>query len=165
MARLAILEHPDPRLRQASQRVDDFGSDTRQLVDDLLETLYATSGVGLSAPQVGVLRQVIVMDHSEARDRPEVIINPELVARTAYGFVQERCLSVPGVAATIVRATEIRVRYQDTDGELLERDVSGMPAVCLLHEMDHLEGRLFIDRLSALRRLGLRLSGKLKRAS
>ena len=159
-----IIELPDSRLRETARTVDDFES-VKDLANDLLDTLYATEGVGLSAPQIGVCARVIVLDFSGGRDAPEVVVNPELIARSAYGFVQESCLSVPGVTARVVRATEVRVRHQTVDGEVVEREFSGIPAVCIQHEMDHLEGKLFIDRLGPLRRLKLRLTGAWPKAS
>jgi peptide deformylase len=147
MARLAILEHPDPRLRQSSARVLTFDSTFQRRVDDLLETLHASGGIGLSAPQTGVLQRLAVADLSGDASDPQVYVNPEILARSATGFVEESCLSVPGVVASVMRATRVRVRAQDRHGEPFERDLEGMHAVCLQHEIDHLDGILFIDRL------------------
>ncbi len=156
MARLTILEHPDPRLRMESHAVLAFDGSLARLVDDLFETLYATSGIGLSAPQAGVLQQVVVADLSDDASAPEVYVNPELLSRAGLGLVEESCLSVPGVVGNVIRAARIRIRAHDRAGEMFERDLEGMHAVCLQHEMDHLKGKLFIDRLSIFRRLRMR---------
>jgi len=156
MAVLAILEHPDPRLREVSAPVETVDAAVGRLADDLLETLYATSGIGLSAPQTGALRRVLVMDLSGNASDPQVFINPEILYRTAFGIVEESCLSVPGVTGNVWRATKIKIRAQDRTGQIIERDLDGMHAVCLQHEVDHLEGKLFIDRLWFFRRLMLK---------
>lgn len=156
MAQRDILEYPDPRLNLPTNPVTAFDDDLGQLIDDLLETLYATNAVGLSAPQVNDRRAVLVLDLSGDASAPQVYINPEILAKTAWGLVEESCLSVPGVVGNVVRATEIRVRAQDRAGETFERDLTGMDAVCLQHEMDHLAGKLFIERLSFFRRLRIR---------
>lgn len=153
---LAILEHPDPRLRQPSAPVDVFDTEVAQLADDLLETLYATSGIGLSAPQTGAHRRVLVMDLSGNASDPQVFVNPEILSRAAFGIVEESCLSVPGVTGNVWRATKIKIRAQDRTGLAFERDLDGMQAVCLQHEVDHLDGKLFIDRLWFFRRLMLK---------
>lgn len=157
MAERPILEYPDPRLRERSAPVASFDATVDRLVDDLFDTLYATSGIGLSAPQLGALQRVLVMDHSGNATAPEVYINPELLQRAAIGIVEESCLSVPGVTGNVFRATRARVRAQDRTGAVFECDLEGMPAVCLQHEIDHLEGKLFIDRLMPWRRLLFRL--------
>lgn len=156
MARLAILEYPDPRLHEAAAPVVAFDAALAGLIDDLFETLYATSGIGLSAPQVGVLRQVSVMDLSADRNEPQVFVNPEITARARWGLVEESCLSVPGVVANVVRATRVTVHASDRAGEAFERALEDMHAVCIQHEADHLAGKLFIDRLSLPRRLHAR---------
>lgn len=158
MARLTILEHPDPRLRLHAEPVTRFDTGLAQLVDDLLETLYASEAIGLCAQQANDLRQVIVMDLSGNASAPQVYINPEILAGSRLGMVEESCLSVPGVSASVARNTQIRVRAQDRAGDYFERDLEGMDAVCLQHEMDHLVGTLFVDRLSWLRRQFLRWS-------
>jgi len=156
MARLAILEHPDPRLRRRAAPVDAVDEGVRRLVDDLLETLYATNGIGLAATQVGVHRQVVVIDVSGTRNQPQVYINPQVLAGSAPGLVEESCLSVPGVVAQVQRATRLRVRHLDREGRAHERTLEMLPAVCLQHELDHLQGKLLVDRLSWLARLRLR---------
>jgi peptide deformylase len=157
MAKLPILEYPDPRLRMRSEPVTRFDQDLERLVDDLFETLYETTGIALSAPQAGDLRQVLVIDLSGKKaSEPQIYINPEILASAVPGIVEESCLSVPGVVGNVVRATQLRVRAQDASGAAFERDLEGMHAVCLQHEMDHLVGRLFVDRLSLFRRLRVR---------
>ena len=156
MAQRDILEYPDPRLNLPTHPVTAFDDDLGRLIDDLLETLYATKAVGLSAPQINDRRAVLVLDLSDDASAPQVYINPEILAKAAWGLVEESCLSVPGVVGNVVRATEIRVRAQDRTGETFERDLTGMDAVCLQHELDHLAGKLFIERLSIFRRLRIR---------
>lgn len=158
MACLSILEYPDPRLRLRSTPVRVFDPDLARLVDDLFETLYSTTGIGLSAPQAGDHRQVLVMDLSGNASAPEVYINPQILTRSVPGLVEESCLSLPGVVGNLVRATRLRVRAHDRSGRVFERDLEGMHAVCLQHEMDHLNGKLFVDRLSLLRRLQARVA-------
>jgi peptide deformylase len=157
MAGLTILEHPDARLRTPGAPVTVFDAELARLVGDLLDTLEAAGGIGLSAPQVGDLRRVSVMDLEGDRAAPEVFVNPEIVARRRWGVVEESCLSVPGVVGNVLRATRVRVRAVDPAGEPFERELEDMHAVCLQHELDHLNGKLFIERLSPLRRLRLRL--------
>jgi peptide deformylase len=153
MARLPILEYPDPRLRLKSQRVEIFDGALARLIDDLFDTLYASGGIGLAAPQVNVPRQVVVLDISGNASGPALFINPVILADAVPGMVEESCLSVPGVVGDVPRATHVRVRAQARDGQVFERDLDGLLAVCLQHEMDHLRGRLFIDHLSMVRRL------------
>jgi len=157
MARLPILEYPDPRLRLRSEPVHAFDVGLARLVEDLLDTLYSTTGIGLSAPQAGDQRQVLVMDLSGSASAPQVFINPEVLASTVPALVEESCLSVPGVVGNVVRATQVRVRAHDLSGDAFEKDLDGMHAVCLQHEMDHLTGKLFIDHLSLFRRLRVRV--------
>jgi len=152
MTKLAILEYPDPRLRKTAQRVESVDDAVRQLVADLLETMYAAKGVGLAATQVDVHRRVIVLDVSEERNQPMVFINPELVKTEGRGAGEEGCLSVPDVFDKVQRATHIRVRALGSDGKPFEMDADGLLAVCIQHEMDHLEGKLFVDYLSELKR-------------
>jgi peptide deformylase len=163
MARLQILEYPDPRLRLHSEPVTDFDEGLSQLVDDLIETLHATKAIGLSAPQADVRREILVTDLSEDGSAPQVYINPEILSRSAPGFVEESCLSVPGIVTNVLRHTQVRVRAQDQSGETFERDLQGMDAVVLQHEMDHLVGKLLVDRLSFFRRWRLRAAEKKRR--
>jgi peptide deformylase len=160
MALLPILEYPDPRLRLRSKPVTAFGADLGHLIDDLFETLYSTTGIGLSAPQAGVHRQVLVMDLSGRASSPHVYVNPQVLASAVPALVEESCLSVPGIVDKVVRATQLRVRAWDRYGQPFVRDLDGMDAVCLQHEMDHLAGKLFIDHLSLLRRLRARVSAR-----
>ncbi len=159
MAQLPVLEYPDPRLHTPCAPVTDFGPDVAELAANLLDTLYGSTGIALSAPQVGDLRQVLVMDLSEDHSAPEVYLNPEILARKKPGLVEESCLSVPGIVGNVVRHTQLRMRARDIHGDTIEKDLSGMHAVALQHEMDHLDGKLFIERLSWLRRLRLKLAG------
>jgi len=152
MTKLAILEYPDPRLRKTAQRVESVDAAVRQLTSDLLETMYAAKGVGLAATQVDVHRRVIVLDVSEERNQPMVFINPELVKTEGRGAGEEGCLSVPDVFDKVQRATHIRVRALGSEGKPFEMDADGLLAVCIQHEMDHLEGKLFVDYLSELKR-------------
>ncbi len=156
MARLAILEFPDPRLRLQSQPVEAFDEALHQLVADLFETMYARSSLGLSAPQADFQRQVIACDASGTGQAQRVFINPEIIASGTPGYVQETCLSVPGRKGLVKRPTRLSVRAQDTSGQPFTAHLQGLEAVCLRHEIDHLHGILFIDRLWLLRRLGIR---------
>ena len=160
MARLEILEYPDPRLRLRSEPVAIFDENLGDLVDGLVETLHATKAIGLSAPQANVQLQVLVMDLSGNATEPQVYINPKILKRGALGLVEESCLSVPGVVAHVIRATQVRVRAQNRSGASFERDLEGMHAVCLQHEMDHLKGKLLVDRLSLFRRLRVRSAAR-----
>lgn len=160
MAVREILVDPDPRLRQRCAPVGAFDADLAGLVVDLLDTLYAGPAIGLSAPQIGVPLRVLVMDLSTARDAPEVFINPEVLAVDRLARVEESCLSVPGVSATIVRPIRATIRALDRHGAPVAATLEDMRAVCLLHEVDHLEGRLFTDHLPAWRRVLLRLRGR-----
>jgi peptide deformylase len=152
MTKLAILEYPDPRLRTRAAAVDVVDDAVRQLAEDLLETMYAANGVGLAATQVDVHRRVIALDVSESRDQPLILINPELVSAEGQGPGEEGCLSLPGIYDKLSRATSIRVRALDRDGKPFEMDAEGLLGVCIQHEMDHLEGKLFVDYLSELKR-------------
>lgn len=156
MALLSILEYPDLRLRLLAQPVEAFDASLWRLVDDLCETLGVSKGIGLAAPQTGDRRQVLVIDLSGGEAEPEVYINPEILASTLPCLVEESCLSVPGVVGNVVRSSQVRVRAYSREGKAFERDLEGMPAVCLQHEMDHLVGKLFVDRLSLMRRLRFR---------
>jgi len=156
MALLRILEYPDPRLRTRAQPVTAVTDEIRRLVDDMLETMYAAPGVGLAATQVDVHLRVLVIDVSEARDQPRVLINPEIIARDGLETCEEGCLSVPGYTESVERSAEVRVRALDRDGQPYELAAEGLLAVCVQHEMDHLEGKLFVDYLSELKRKRLR---------
>ncbi|MBN1241041.1 MAG: peptide deformylase [Gammaproteobacteria bacterium] len=152
MARLPILEYPDPRLRIRAERVTNVDEEIRRLVDDMFETMYAAPGIGLAATQVDVHKRVIVIDVSDERDAPYCFINPEILSSEGTFSAEEGCLSVPGLYEYVERAEKIRVRALGRDGEPFELDAEGLLAVCIQHEMDHLEGKLFVDYLSQLKR-------------
>jgi peptide deformylase len=152
MTKLAILEYPDPRLRKTAKPVDAVDDAVRQLAADLLETMYGAKGIGLAATQVDIHRRVLVIDVSDERDQPLVLINPEILFAEGRGPVEEGCLSVPDIYDKVQRATHIRVRALGLDGKPFEMDAEGLLAVCIQHEMDHLDGKLFVDYLSELKR-------------
>ena len=153
MALLPILRFPDARLQRAARPVQAVDARIRQLAADMLETMYEAKGIGLAATQVNVHEQLIVIDTSEERNAPQVLINPELLwASDERVKGDEGCLSVPGVTDGVERATAVRVRALDLDGKAREIEADGLLAVCIQHEMDHLKGRLFVDYLSALKR-------------
>jgi peptide deformylase len=152
MSRLTILEYPDPRLRTRAKPVEEFDATLSRLIDDLFETMYSAPGIGLAATQVDVHRRLIVMDVSEDRSAPLVFINPEILEREGEAKTEEGCLSVPGIFDDIQRAARVRVRAQDRTGAVFEQDLDGVVGVCLQHEMDHLEGKLFVDYLSDMKR-------------
>lgn len=156
MGRLTILEYPDPRLRTKARAVTTFDEALTRLIADMFETMYASRGIGLAASQVDVHVQVITIDISAQANAPQVYINPQILSRGHTGLVEESCLSLPGIVANVKRATHLQVRTHDSTGLLHDRDLEGLPAVCLQHEMDHLEGRLFVDHLSLFKRLGIR---------
>jgi peptide deformylase len=153
MAKLSILRYPDPRLHTVAKPVTQVDARIRQLVDDMLETMYQAEGVGLAATQVDVHERVIVIDTSDRRDDPHVLINPELIA-TSDEMVNgdEGCLSVPQVYDKVPRHARVTVRALNRDGEIHEFDADGLLAVCVQHEMDHLVGKVFVEYLSPLKR-------------
>jgi peptide deformylase len=152
MPALKILEYPDPRLRTRASAVDIVDEDIRRLVADMLETMYAAPGVGLAATQVDVHKRVLVMDVSVAKDEPLCLINPEILEKDGVVVSDEGCLSVPGETDEVERAGRIRARFLDRDGKPRELETEGLLAICIQHEMDHLEGKLFVDYLSELKR-------------
>ncbi|MCG6941796.1 MAG: peptide deformylase [Thiohalocapsa sp.] len=156
MAKLEILTFPDERLRRRAELVERVDDGVRQLVDDMLETMYAAPGIGLAAVQVNVPRRVVVIDTSEDKNEPLCLINPEVVERSGEEQMEEGCLSVPGYYETVTRAELVKVRALDRDGEPFELETGGLLAVCLQHEIDHLEGRLFVDHISSLKRQRIR---------
>ena len=156
MALRTILEYPDPRLRTRAQPVAQFDAELKQLVEDMFETMYAAPGIGLAATQVDVHKRVIVIDVSKENDQPLVFINPEILAREGEENSEEGCLSVPDNFADVKRSAKVRVRAYDRNGEVFERDYDDVLAVCIQHEMDHLEGKLFVDYLSDLKRERIR---------
>jgi len=156
MALRNILEYPDPRLRTRAQPVTRFDAELKQLVNDMFETMYAAPGIGLAATQVDVHKRVIVIDVSKDHDQPLVFINPEILSREGEEISEEGCLSVPENFADVKRAAQVRIRARDRDGAVFERDYDDVLAVCIQHEMDHLEGKLFVDYLSDLKRERIR---------
>lgn len=152
MAILSILEFPDERLRKRAVPVEAVDDSIRRLIDDMLETMYAAPGVGLAANQVNVHRRVIVIDVSEEKSAPLCLINPELLEKHGAEEMDEGCLSVPGIFEKVSRAEKIRVSALDRDGNPFELEADGLLAVCIQHEIDHLEGKLFVDYLSPLKR-------------
>lgn len=152
MAQLNILHYPDPRLRKPALPVETVDDSVRTLVANMLETMYAAPGIGLAATQVNIRKRVVVMDISENKDQPRVFINPTLLEREGEGEMDEGCLSVPGFYETVRRAERIRVSALDADGEPFELEAHGLLAVCIQHEIDHLDGKLFVDYLSVLKR-------------
>ncbi|HEX2492757.1 MAG TPA: peptide deformylase [Steroidobacter sp.] len=156
MALLPILEFPDLRLRARAQPVERVDAALRGLIDDMFETMYAAPGIGLAATQVNVHKRLLVIDVSESRKEPLVFINPEILERQGVEETEEGCLSVPGVYDKVSRAQRVRVRALDRDGKTFELQADGLLAICVQHEMDHLEGKLFVDYLSELKRSRIR---------
>ena len=154
MALLTILHHPDPRLRQKAKVVERFDADLQRLIDDMFETMYAAPGVGLAATQVGVALRVAVMDCSREENvrEPLVMVNPEILESDDLMEVDEGCLSVPGVSDVLKRSHRVRARALDRKGQPFEVEAEGLLAQCIQHEIDHLDGKLYIDRLSSLKR-------------
>ena len=156
MTKLVILEYPDPRLRNKAKPVAKVDAAVRQLMDDMLETMYACKGIGLAAIQVNVPQRIIVLDVSESRDQPLVFANPEIVQASGLVPGEEGCLSVPGYYEKVKRAQDIVVRALGRDGQPFEMAADGLLGVCIQHEIDHLDGKLFVDYLSELKRQLLR---------
>lgn len=162
MTVLDILHFPDPRLREVARPVDTVDPELQSFIDDMFETMYEAPGVGLAATQVGVAKRVAVMDCSEHRDEPIVMINPEIVDREGSVEVEEGCLSVPEHYDRVTRHKRVTLRAQDRHGEPYELEAEGLLAQCIQHEIDHLDGGLYIDQLSRLKRE--RIRRKLKKA-
>ena len=156
MAILDILKYPDERLHTVARRVEVVDDPIRQLVADMAETMYAAPGVGLAATQVNVHKRIIVIDISENRDELLVLINPEIVQREGDQECEEGCLSVPGIYDKVMRAAKVKVRALGVDGQPFEREAEGLLAVCIQHEMDHLEGKVFVEYLSRLKQTRIR---------
>ena len=156
MSRLEILHYPDPRLRRRAKPVSVVDDEVRRLIDNMLETMYDAPGVGLSAPQVDVAKRVVTIDVSKDRSEPVCLVNPEI--RLAVGEIktEEGCLSLPGVYELVKRPEKVRVCALDRDGRSREVEAEGLLAVCIQHEIDHLDGRLFVDYLSRLKRQRIR---------
>ena len=151
MAKLEILEFPDSRLRNVAKPVERFDAELSQLIDDMIETMYAADGIGLAATQVNDQRRVLVLDVSPAQDTPRVYVNPEIRSAEGSKSCEEGCLSVPGIYAEVNRAEEVRVVALDREGKAFEENLDGMHAICLQHEIDHLDGKVFVDYLSPLK--------------
>lgn len=156
MARLNILEYPDPRLRTKAAQVTQFDAALKQQIADMFETMYAAPGIGLAATQVDYHQRLIVIDVSEDKNQPHVFINPEILTLDGKATGEEGCLSVPGIFDDVPRAERVRVRAHDADGVAFERELEGLLSVCLQHEMDHLDGKLFVDYLSEMKRQRIR---------
>jgi peptide deformylase len=153
MAKLDILEFPDSRLRKIAEPVTEFDSNLHQLIDDMFETMYDAPGIGLAATQVNVHKQIIVIDVSEEKNQPLVIINPSIKVLPGEPHeMQEGCLSVPGFYEEVIRIDHVELNAQDKDGKPFTMETTGLLAVCIQHELDHLKGKLFVDYLSPLKR-------------
>ena len=151
MALLQILRYPDPRLHKKAAPIEQIDARIRQLAADMAETMYAAPGIGLAAPQVDQHVRLIVIDISEDRSQLQIFINPELLEKSGEGEGEEGCLSVPGIYATVKRASHVRVRALGLDGRPFELETDDLLAVCIQHEMDHLEGKVFVQYLSRLK--------------
>ena len=156
MALLQILHFPDPRLRLKAEPVETVDDEIRRIVDDMFETMYAAPGIGLAATQVNIQKRIIVIDVSEDKDQPLCLINPEILERDGEEEMEEGCLSVPGFYEKVQRARHVKVRALDRDGQPFEIEDDGLLAVCIQHEIDHLDGKLFVDYLSGLKRERIR---------
>ncbi len=156
MSKLNILEFPDPRLRTIAKPVEAFDAKLKKLVEDMTETMYAANGIGLAATQVNIHERLLVLDVSDERDQPRVYINPQITASAGKESCEEGCLSVPGIYANVERAETIHVKAQDAQGNIFEEDLEGLHAICVQHEIDHLNGKLFVDYLSPLKRSRVR---------
>ena len=157
MAKLTILEYPDPRLRTKAAPVERVGAELGRVIDDMFETMYAAPGIGLAATQVDYHKRLVVMDVSEDKSKPLVLINPEIIERSGEIEIEEGCLSVPGVFDTpTARSGKVRVRALGRDGKPFELEAEGLLAICIQHELDHLDGKLFVDYLSELKRNRIR---------
>jgi peptide deformylase len=156
MALLTILHYPDPRLRDKAAPIDKVTDEIRQLADDMLETMYDAPGIGLAAIQVNVKKRIIVIDISEDKSAPLVLINPEIIEKNGERDYEEGCLSVPEAYETVTRADTIKVKMLNLAGETEEFEAEGLLATCIQHEIDHLDGKLFVDYLSNLKRQRIR---------
>jgi len=156
MAILRILEFPDPKLRKKALPVDKVDDALRRLIDDMFDTMYEAPGIGLAATQIDVHRRLLVADVSGERTDPHVLINPEILEKDGVIVTEEGCLSVPGYFEEVERAEHIRVRYLDRDGNEQTSEFEEMLAVCVQHEIDHLDGKLFVDYLSEAKRQRIR---------
>lgn len=151
-----ILHYPDPRLRRTASPVAEVNDDVRRLVDDMAETMYQAPGIGLAAIQISEAWRIVVIDISESRDQLQVFINPEIFYKEGVQEREEGCLSVPGIYEPVIRANRIRVRTLDRNGKPLEIEAEGLLATCIQHEIDHLDGKVFVDYLSSLKQTRIR---------
>ena len=156
MAILNILHYPDPRLRQKALPVEKVDNETKQFISDMFETMYDAPGIGLAATQANVQKRIIVIDISEDKSQPLCFVNPEILQREGEEIMEEGCLSVPGIYEKVKRADHIKVRALDREGKEFEMEADGILSTCIQHEMDHLEGKLFVDYLSELKRQRIR---------
>ena len=156
MPKLEILSFPDDRLRTKAKKVLQVDNKIRELVDDMFETMYDAPGIGLAATQVNVHQRIVVIDVSKEKDQPLCLINPEIIEKDGEEECEEGCLSVPGIYEKVQRADRIKVRALDRDGKEFELDTGDLLAVCIQHELDHLNGKLFVDYLSPLKRQRIR---------
>ena len=156
MALLHILEYPHPGLREKAQPISNIDNSITQLAENMLETMYDAPGIGLAATQVHVAKQLIVIDVSDTKDQPLVLINPEIIEKRGERIYEEGCLSFPGVYAKVERADEITLNYMDLEGMTRELEADDLLAICIQHEMDHLDGKVFVDYLSPLKRNRIR---------
>ncbi len=156
MALLTILHYPDPRLRRKAARVERITPEVTRLIDDMAETMYAAPGIGLAAIQVNEAKRIVVIDVSETRDQLQVFINPEILTRAGHQTLEEGCLSVPGIFEEVTRPAQVRVRALDRTGQPFELEATGLLATCIQHEIDHLDGTVFVDHLSRLKQSRIR---------
>ena len=156
MVSLDILHYPDPRLRNRAKRVTEVTDEIRQLIDAMLDTMYAAPGIGLAATQVKVAKRIITLDVSDDRNQPFALINPEIIEHAGQVEFEEGCLSVPGIYEVVQRAEWIKAKALNRTGETIELEAEGLLAVCIQHEIDHLDGKLFVDYLSQLKRQRIR---------
>ncbi|HJQ63649.1 MAG TPA: peptide deformylase [Burkholderiales bacterium] len=161
MALLPVIKYPDPRLHTVAAKVDQVDDQVRNLIKDMAETMYAAPGIGLAATQVDVHRRIIVIDISDTRDQLRTFINPEILDKSGEAEWEEGCLSVPGIYEKVQRAQRVKVRALDAEGEPYTLEAEDLLAVCIQHEMDHLEGKVFVERLSRLKQR--RILAKLKK--
>lgn len=162
MTILNILKYPDPRLRTLAKSISEVTDVHRQQLDDMLETMYDAPGIGLAATQVDIHERMLIIDISEEKNNPRVFINPEIIARDGVEVMEEGCLSVPGIFEKVERADRVTVRALDRDGKAFELEADGLLAICIQHEIDHLDGKVFVDYLSPLKQQ--RISKKLEKA-
>jgi peptide deformylase len=151
MALLEILHFPDPRLHLKAHLVKSFDKELKKLVDDMAQTMYQNDGIGLAATQVNIQKRLIIIDVSKSNDQLLVFVNPEVVSRSGEVIGEEGCLSVPGVYDSVTRSENISVKFQDLEGNIYTKDYTGLMSVCVQHEIDHLDGKVFVEYLSSLK--------------